>query len=62
MAIVSMGKWITTSVGLRPIVQELNTIINDMGGFWNSLSPTMQQSVIVIGAVVAALGGLIFAV
>lgn len=62
MAIVSMGKWITTSVGLRPIVQEMNTIINDMGGFWNGLSPAMQQTIIVVGAVTAALAGLVFVV
>lgn len=45
---------------LRPAIDGINEGLQHMGDWWNGLSPTMQNAIATIGAVVAALAGLVF--
>lgn len=47
---------------LRPAIEGINSAIEDLGGWFNSLSPAMKDTITVIGTVAGVLGGLVLVV
>lgn len=47
---------------LRPAIDGLNNALSTMWDWWKSLSPEMQGAITTIGAIVAVLAGLVFAI
>lgn len=47
---------------LRPMIDGLANALEDMGKWWNSLSPAMQRTIEITGTVVAGIAALLFVV
>lgn len=47
---------------LRPAIDALNAALGDMGKWWESLSPGMQEFITIAGTAAAVLAGIVFAV